>query len=342
MRGERIGVLAAINILDCPADPDFVRFNAGFGRRFVLTVDTEEEFDWGAPLEREGHSIQTVPRLRKFQQFCESNGITPLYLVDYPVANSRVAIEVLGEAIAQGRAGIGVQLHPWVSPPHVEDVTRRNSFAGNLPEALEREKFERLRDLIEQRFGVAPLVYRAGRYGLGPNTARILSDNGVAIDTSVRTHFDYAYEGGPCYRDHPLHPYWIDRAAGLMELPLTTVFWGPLRRFGPWLYPRLWRIPAMRGVLSRLRLLERIPLTPEGVTIAEAMRGIDGAIALDLPVLVFSFHSPSLAAGFAPYVRSEEHLDQFHDWWREVFAHLARRGVRPASIGEVMHSVELA
>ena len=334
--------MAGISIPDCPARPEFAQFREGFGRRFVLTVDTEEEFDWSAPLEREGHSIETVPRLRKFQQFCESNGVVPVYLVDYPIAASQVAVEALGDAVRQGRAGIGIQLHPWVNPPHVETVNRHNSFAGNLPEDLEREKFTRLRDLIAERFGVAPVIYRAGRYGLGPNTARILADNGIAIDSSVRTHFDYSHEGGPCFRDHPLRPYWIDRSAGLLELPLTTVFWGALRRIGPWLYPRLWRMPALRGLFSHLRLLDRIPLTPEGVTIDEALRGIDAAVALDLPVLVFSFHSPSLAAGFAPYVRSEEQLDQFHDWWRQVFARLDERGVKPVSIGEIMHAVELA
>ena len=52
-----------INILDAPGSPDFVRFGEGFGQRFILTVDAEEEFDWGKPLVREGHSLVTVPYL---------------------------------------------------------------------------------------------------------------------------------------------------------------------------------------------------------------------------------------------------------------------------------------
>ncbi len=103
-----------------------------------------------------------------------------------------------------------------------------------------------------------------------------------------------------------------------MELPLTTVYWGILRQLGPWLYPRMWRVPRLRGALARIGLLERIPLTPEGVTIEEAIRGIDIAIDQQLPVLVFSFHSPSLAAGFTPYVRSEDELDALYDWWRQA------------------------
>jgi hypothetical protein len=339
---ELPAILSAANMRECPEAPDFVEFREGFGQRFVLTVDTEEEFDWSKPLHREGHSLLTVPRLRKFQQFCEGNGVVPIYLVDYPVARSPAAVEALRDAIARGRAEIGIQLHPWVSPPHDEEVTPANSFAGNLPAELEREKLRRLRDEIESQFQVAPRIYRAGRYGLGPNTAAILSENGVAIDTSVRSQFDYSYEGGPNYRDHPLRPYWIDREAGLLELPLTTVFWGLLRQLGPWLYPRMWRIPSLRGAMARARLMERIPLTPEGVSIDEVLRGIDIAADMDLPVLVFSFHSPSLAPGYAPYVRSEEQLDDFYDWWRQVFARLAQRRIAPASVGEIMDSVVLA
>lgn len=329
-------------ITDRPDAGSFVRFRDGETRRFLLTVDTEEEFDWSKPLKRSGHSLDTIPRLRKFQQFCEGQGVVPVYLIDYPIATSTLAAEILGPAITAGRAEVGVQLHPWVSPPHEEEVNQYNSFAGNLRPELEFAKLKHLRDTIEQNFGAAPLIYRAGRYGVGPNTARFLSEVGIAIDTSVRSGFDYSAGDGPNFRDLPLRPWWIDRAAGLMELPLTTVFQGRLRRLGGWLYPRLWRMPRMRGVLARLGLLDRIPLTPEGVGIAEALRGIDIAVAEDIPILVFSFHSPSLSPGFTPYVREADDLDDFYDWWRQAFARLERHGVQPTSVREIMASVALA
>mgnify|MGYP004240448449 CR=1 FL=1 len=84
-----------------------------------------------------------------FQQFCEGIGVSPVYLVDWPVAQDARAQEIIGDAIRRGQAEIGVQLHPWVNPPHHEEVNRRNSFAGNLPPELEAEKFHRLRDLVE-------------------------------------------------------------------------------------------------------------------------------------------------------------------------------------------------
>ena len=327
------------NILDRPADSARVDFGPGFGRRFIVTVDTEEEFDWNAPIDRTSHTIRSIPAMRRFQEFCEGFGVAPIYLIDYPVAASPLAREVLREAVQAGRAEIGVQLHPWVGPPFDEDISAFNSFAGNLPRALEREKFRRLRDTLEEAFGTAPLIYRAGRYGVGPNTAGILGECGLAIDTSVRANFDYSHGGGPNFRNHPLTPYWLDRERGLLELPLTTVYRGLLRRFGGRIYPSLWRAPAMRGLLAKAGLLERIPLTPEGVTAAEALRGIDVAIDEGLPVLVFSFHSPSLEPGHTPYVRSESDLRAFYDWWEQVFARLSRREVRPASVSQILGAV---
>ena len=319
-----------------------MRFKPGFGQRYLLTVDTEEEFDWDKPLNREHHTVHTVSRLAKFQEFCVSQGVVPIYLVDYPIVSSPAAVAILRDAVAAGTAEVGVQLHPWVSPPHEEEVTEHNSFAGNLPAALEQAKFQQLRDKIEQTIGAAPLIYRAGRYGVGPNTAEILADGGIAIDSSVRARFDYSSGGGPNFREFPIRPYWLDQPRRLMELPLTTVFWGPLRQLGPWLYPQMWRAPRLRGLLSRIGLLERIPLTPEGVTIAEAIRGIDIALDDGLPVLVFSFHSPSLAPGYTPYVRNEDDLDALYDWWRAAFGYLAQRGVRPTTVKELVGAVALA
>lgn len=317
-----------------------MRFAPGFGQRFIVTVDTEEEFDWSQPLGRTGHGLSHVPRLARFQQFCEGMGVAPIYLIDYPIATDPAAVEALGEAVAAGRAEIGVQLHPWVSPPHDEEVSGFNSYAGNLPPALEAAKFNTLRDAIEHAFGKAPLIYRAGRYGVGPASAGILKDAGLAIDTSVRARFDYSATGGPNFRAHPLAPWWIDQPGGLMELPLTTVFWGMLRQQGLLLYPKLWRMPKLRGLLARMALLERIPLTPEGVSIEEAIKGIDIALDDGLPVLVFSFHSPSLCPGLTPYVRDEEGLDRLYDWWRAVFAYLKRRQVRPASVADIMAAAQ--
>ena len=315
------------------------RFAEGFGQRFLLTVDTEEEFDWRAGFSKTGYGLDHVARLAEFQQFCEARLVAPVYLVDWPIARSAEAAGILGPAVARGKAEIGVQLHPWVNPPHEEELTEHNSFAGNLPLALERAKLLRLRDQIVTAFGFQPVIYRAGRYGAGPHTAAILREAGIAIDSSVRSHFDYTALGGPDYRAHPLMPYWVGPGRDLLELPVTSVFWGMLRRQGRWLHPAMARVPRLPGLMSRLGLLERIPLTPEGTTRDEAIRGLDIALDDGLPLIVLSFHSPSLVPGHTPYVRSEADLDRLYDWLRDVLAYLDARGVRPTTAAQIMAAV---
>ncbi len=259
--------MANNTLTDMPSAEAMVRFREGSGQQFLVTIDTEEEFDWTKPLARTTHRVDTVSRLRKFQQFCEGYGIVPIYLVDYPIAVSELASELLRDAVIEGRAEVGVQLHPWVNPPYEEEVNQYNSFSGNLPFQLERAKFMKLYHTITENFGAPPLIYRAGRYGIGPNTADILREAGLAIDTSVRSRFNYSGWGGPNFEHLPLRPWWVGKPGRLMEMPLTTVYAGLLKRFGEFLYPKLHRLDRLRGAMARFGLLERIPLTPEGVTI---------------------------------------------------------------------------
>ncbi|GGA06154.1 polysaccharide deacetylase family protein [Blastomonas marina] len=318
-----------------------VRFRDGFGPAFLVTVDVEEDFDWTQPLARENTAVDSVVRLRKFQTFCEGAGVIPCYLVDYPVANSSIAQDILGGAFRRRKADVGLQLHPWVTPPHDEEVNCRNSFAGNLPPALERAKIATLAKTVRARFGVDAKIYRAGRYGIGPNTIALLGEEGIAIDSSVRAYHDYHAEDGPDFSTRDSSPAWVGRDVRILELPLTTVFTGLLRRHGPKLYRRSGRVAALRGAAARLGLLNRVPLTPEGVSIDEAKAAIDHALGDGLPILNFAFHSPSLVPGNTPYVRDNDDLDAFYDWWREILAHLDQRGVRATDIGDIMGAVEL-
>lgn len=327
-------------ITEPPPPGHAAAFAPGFGTRSLLTVDTEEEFDWSGPFTRDRHGLTHLAGIPRFQEFCEGLGVVPVYLIDWPVATSAHAIEVIGSAVKAGRAEVGIQLHPWVNPPFEEEVNPHNSYAGNLPPALERAKFLALRDAIAENFGTPPLLYRAGRYGLGPATAGLLREAGVPVDSSVRANFDYRAGHGPDYSRHPLNPYWVDDDRKVLELPLTSVYWGMLRRQGGLLHPLLSRIPLANGALSRLGLLEKIALTPEGVTAEEALRGIDMALDDRLPLLVLSFHSPSLAVGHTPYVREPAELERLYDWLERIYAYLALRNVAPTTVAEIVAAAQ--
>tara|TARA_R100001244_G_scaffold20643_11_gene21770 strand:+ start:8623 stop:9648 length:1026 start_codon:yes stop_codon:yes gene_type:complete len=317
--------------------PDrYVQWPENFGRRFVISVDTEEEFDWSAPFQRSGHTTVSVPMLQKFQEFVEKYHVKPAYFVDYSIITDDAAVAFLRTVAEQQSADIGVHLHPWVNPPFDEQVNVQNSFAGNLPKELEEEKLVALRDAIREKTGTTPTIYRAGRYGIGPHTTALLRKHGFVMDSSIRPRFDYSAEGGPDFLSVGSEPFWWDDDKKLLEVPLTTVYSGLLRKQSGLAANAMNRSPLINALFSRSKMLERIPLTPEGISARETKEAIDVALDDDLQLLVFSFHSPSLSPGHTPYVRTEDDLDGFYDWWREVLDHLEMRKVKPVNMDELM------
>ena len=277
----------------------------------LVVVDTEEEFDWAGGFDRGNTSVRNIGNLDRIQEVFDAFGVRPTYLVDYPVATTPAAARVLRAYAAEGRAEIGAHLHPWVNPPHEEEVGPRNSYAGNLPPDLERRKLSVLSDAIASAFGARPAVYRAGRHGVGAATARILEELGYEVDLSVRPRISFRDDGGPDFLRFGPEPYWFGRARRLADAPGTAAWVG--RR--P-LAARALR-PLNRGLLSgafsRLRALERLKLTPEGVAMPDLRRLTLELLGRGQRVFVFDFHSPSATPGCTPYVRNREDLSVFLD-----------------------------
>ncbi len=317
-------------------------FTSEFGTRFLLSVDTEEEFDWGAGFTRDTHSIVSMPALARGQNFFAGAGVKPLYFIDYPVARNDRAVDAIGSAVAAGAAHVGAHLHPWVTPPFVEALSAINSYAGNLAPAIERSKLETVRDLIADRLGVTPIAYRAGRYGLGPNSLALLHELGFRCDSSVRSLFDYREDGGPDYTAASIHPRWVGDEGRILELPVTSVLTGAARWLGPALYRHAGRVPLVRSIMARTRLMQRIAISPEGTPADVACAAIDVAVGNGLRLVSISFHSPSLAPGHTPYVRDAADLDRFYSWFDQVFDHCARRGITPASLNDVLTDADRA
>lgn len=321
-----------------PATDGMIRWPDDFGTRFAIMVDTEEEFDWSRPLSRENRSTKAIAALPDAHRRFAERGVGITYLIDHPVATSPAAVETLSELLRDGRSAIGAQLHPWVTPPFDEDVNEHNSFAGNLSASLEHAKIGELTRAITSAFGAAPLIYRAGRYGLGPNSAASLIAHGYRIDSSVRARYDYSNMGGPDYRAIGNASHRI--AKDLIELPLTTIFTGQLRRSGAGLYPALSRIPLAPAIAARSGLLSRVALTPEDMPMADVLEAIRIGLGEGERLLNFSFHSPSVAPGHTSFVRDAGDLAAFHRWWDAVLDLLDQRGVRSISHDELIEALD--
>lgn len=321
-----------------PRPADLVAWPQAFGTRFTVFVDTEEEFDWETPLSRERHGVSAIAAVPEAHRRFADRGVPLAYMVDYPVVVDPRATDTLRGVLTDGVSAIGAQLHAWVNPPFDEALTPANSFAGNLSEALEAAKIDALTDAITTAFGASPRAFRAGRYGVGPNTLRLLAARGYLLDSSMRSRYGYAAEGGPDFAAIGSAAF---RRDGLVELPLTTVFTGLLRGVGARLHPMLGRLPRGRGMFARVRMLSRVALTPEDMPLADAREAVAMAVGEGLRLLNFSFHSPSLACGYTPYVRDAADLAAFHRWWDVVLDDLARRGVRPAGLNDILQAMRV-
>lgn len=320
-----------------PAPGSFVDWPADFGTRFAVFVDTEEEFDWGRPLSRDSRGTRHMAAMPGAHARFAGHGVSLNYLIDHPIATCPDAVAILRDLLKDGRSAVGTQLHPWVNPPFDEDVCGINSFSGNLPSDLEERKLTVLTEVIRESFG-QPLIYRAGRYGIGPDTFAILKRLGYRADTSMRSGYDYSAEGGPDFTAIPNHAF--RTAEGLVELPLSTIFTGALGggSGGVALHRALGNVPHGRGVAARLGLLSRVALSPEDMPLGEALEAIRIAVDQGVRLLTFSFHSPSVEPGHTPYVRTPADLDAFNRWWDAAFALLDRRGVAPASLAEILQA----
>ncbi|MGE5723232.1 MAG: polysaccharide deacetylase family protein [Sphingomonadales bacterium] len=321
-----------------PREHCYIRFPGSFGRRFMIFVDTEEQFDWTRPFSRDQRATSAFKAMPAMHARMRAVGAVPVYLVDHPIATDPEAIALLRTWLEKGECAIGTQLHPWVNPPFEEEVNAINSFTGNLPIDLQRAKLETLTATIEQAFGRRPIVYRAGRYGVGRHTAGLLEEAGYRMDVSVRALFDYSDKGGPDFSQVRPQPYWVGDGA-LLEIPLSAAYTGRLRRRGPSIFPRR---HGLRSLLSRSGMLARVALTPEDMPIAHTLEAAAELLADGAQLLSISFHSPSVEPGHTPYVRTDKDLAAFHAWWDGLFAFLARHDVQPATVEEVLAAAEAA
>lgn len=291
--------------------------------RLIVVVDTEEEFDWSGGFHRDQTSVRAMDRIGLAQQVCDEFSGKPTYVVDFPIAAQERGFHALREYVDAGRASIGAHLHPWVSPPFEEELSTRNSFAGNLPRELEHRKIEMLTAQIEESFGRRPLVYKAGRYGIGQNTADILEGLGFEVDLSASPPYDFSNEGGPDFSSFTCDPYWCGDDRRVLGIPATGSYVGLLGARGSELYRRA-NLPAGRrlhlgAIVTRLRLVDRLHLSPEGFSFSELRRLTVSLLREGVRVFVFSLHSPSLEPGCTPYVRSKDDLSLLLERCRRYF-----------------------
>ena len=292
-----------------------------------VVVDTEAEFDWTKPFNRTSTEVSSICRQVLAQEIFDVHGLRPVYLIDYAVASQPAGYEPLRRIMDRHGCVIGAHLHPWINPPHKEEISEHTSFAGNLPPDLEYCKLRMLTEMIEQNFGIRPLFFKAGRYGLGPSTVEALRRLGFKVDFSIMPLADMRSKGGPDFRFAQAGLYRTGDGE-ILSLPMTRGQIGALAPLPPRMHAALHSEPGLRarlpGILSRTNLLNTVTLTPEGMTAREQIALLRAMINRGHRTFVLHYHSPSLGM-FTHYVQNQTNLEAFLENIRVVCRHFFGR-----------------
>ena len=290
----------------------------------IVTIDTEED-NWG--FKRETLAVENIQYISSVQTIFDSFGIKPVYLCTFPVVENPESCKILTDLFARDKCDIGTHLHPWNTPPMVEDNTDFNSQLKNLPYDLVRTKLYNLTERIAAEFNVHPSIFRAGRWGLGVNVIKALIDLEYDIDTSVTPFVTWNNYGQGA--DFSLFPFAgsyyinsngkIDRQGShlnnILEIPVSIGFnRTPFRLWS--IADNIIRLPLftklrLPGIFDKIYLLRKIWLSPEFNDANDMLLLSKLLLKSGINLFNFTFHSTSLIPGLDPFVKTDDELKAF-------------------------------
>ena len=270
---------------------------------FVLSVDTEEEWDWSGPFPQEYADVKNVDRLPEFQHLCTQLGIKPTYFVDYAVVNSPNAVQKMLEFCHDDACEIGAHLHPWCNPPYYGEVGEAESHVVNLPSEQVKQKLEVLLEKINSTLAIKPNSFRTGRWGIDSKVMQLLVANDIKVDSSVYPFYQNEYFS--C-NGAPLLPYWPDLANPLQraaqqkifEIPVTVGFNRQAFQLCNQIHTAFASPPLsltrFNGLAWHTHLLRKNYLCPELSSVEDMISLCDVVLQKGYPILHMYMHSSSL------------------------------------------------
>lgn len=298
---------------------------------FVLTIDTEEEWDWHAGFPVPTYSVENTQKIPKFQSFCRKIGIKPTYFIDYTIASDPGSVAQFISPLKEGRCEIGAHLHPWGTPPIEEEICENTTHAVNLPIELVRRKLQNLTHKLADEFGERPQTFRSGRWGMNGSMLKLLHEEGYQTDSSVHPFYSdstFSYDTAP---DIPYWPDWNDCTRSgsqreIFEIPVTSGFSRPQFAFCHRIHRMLSAAPwnSLRGIgiLWHLKILRKLQLSPELADASNMIALVKACVNRGHRIIHMFFHSSSLLQGGSPYVVNDDDEEAFYRNIADVITYL--------------------
>lgn len=299
---------------------------------FILSVDTEEEWDWEGPFPEGEFSVENLHMLPEFQAFCTNKGIRPCYFVDYAAASGIAPNSRFIEQVKANQCELGAHLHPWANPPYFEKPSESNSHVVNLPIHHVSEKLDALMQLFAERFGYQPKAFRTGRWGISPEIMELLWSRGFEVDSSVYPF--YQNEFFSC-QGSPTLPYWPSEhdvlrtgsQHNMLELPVTVGFNRRPFATANSVFQRF-DSPAMQSIkanalLWHSKLLRKIYMSPEVSEASDMITLAKTAIKESAPIIHMYFHSSNLIANGTGFFKATDPFATICERISELIKHLS-------------------
>jgi hypothetical protein len=300
---------------------------------FILSIDTEEEWDWSGPFPQQFAQVKNVDKLPDFHRHCANLGIKPTYFVDYAVVNSPSASQKLLEFSLSPDCEIGAHLHPWCNPPYFGEVGEAESHVINLPHEQVEQKLANLVSKIQSSLNITPKSFRTGRWGIDSKVMKLLVKYGFEVDSSVYPLYKNEYFS--CLGS-PLLPYWssLDNPLKesterqIFELPVTVGFNRDHFEFCNKVH-QAFSVPPMswtrfNGFAWHTKLLRKNYLCPELTTTEDMIALCDKVIEKGYPALHMYMHSSSLLDNTNSLLGKKNAFSFISNAISEVTAHLLK------------------
>ena len=318
--------------------------------QILVTVDTEEAWDWNGPFLTNGYSLDHIFRLFEFQELCSRYNVRPTYFANYAVMADSKASDVMLKLALERGVEIGMHIHPWNTPPisDASNIFPRDTYLHNAADRLVRTKLQHVLN-AHLAAGLRPMSFRGGRYSSSIAIQDFLVHNGFKADCSIVPYSRWNEDGSPDYRRRNLFPRRINvqgvRGVGLWEIPLTLGFtrkpFGLWARFYDFVENSMLARLRTIGIVERLGIVKRVWLNFETDGECNWEKFLKLLLEMRVPTITITVHSTALFSGLTPYTRDLGDEKRMFERIAKVFKLLgALSEVEFATVSEAAEKLE--
>lgn len=302
--------------------------------KFVLSVDTEEEWDWSGPFPQADCQVENIKKIPEFQAFCEKLSIKPTYFVDYAVANDSHSVSILKQPLQNNTCEIAAHLHPWCNPPYFGDTLEKQSHVINLPLSQVEKKLATLTEKLTQAFEQAPTAFRTGRWGISGEILALLAKYNYQIDSSVYPYYSHEYfscQGAPI---KPYFPSFSDSLKvnesnhKLLQYPVSVGFnhadFDLCNRWHERLSKGVFKMIRSIGLGWHLGILKKLYMCPELSSAEDMCLLADKILERGDNTIHMYLHSSSLLTGATGFINSDNAFSEMTEKMKMLVEHVQK------------------